>query len=151
MMLEIGPHPIDPAAALALIRKRAPAAGAVVSFTGCVRAEDGRVSALLLEAYSPLTERGIAAAMEETRRRWPLEDVLIKHRTGWIEAGETIVFVAAAAAHRRAAFEAADYLMDALKTDAVFWKKERANSGEERWIEPRPEDHEDRARWEVEG
>lgn len=148
-MLGIGPVPIDPARELAGLLARAPAAGGLVSFTGSVRGEDGSVAALFLEAYAPLTEQGIAAAMEDTRRRWPLDELVVKHRIGWIEAGEIIVFVAAAAAHRRDAFDAVDSMMDMLKTEAIFWKKERAPSGEERWIEPRAQDWEDRARWAV--
>jgi molybdopterin synthase catalytic subunit len=75
-----------------------------------------------------------------------VQDVLVVHRYGPIEPGEAIVFVATAAEHRRAAFEAADYLMDRLKTEAPFWKKERGPDGE-RWIEARAVDHEDAARW----
>lgn len=146
-MLEIGDQAIDERDALSAIRDASRNAGAVVSFTGCVRHEDGEVAALYLQDYSPLTETGIDDAMREAQRRWSLAAVVVRHRTGWIGTGEVIVFVAAAAAHRRDAFAAVDFLMDTLKTDAIFWKKERLASGEERWIEPRREDHADRARW----
>ena len=120
----------------------------MVSFTGLVRedAASGDVRALTLQAYSPMTERGIGKAVATAEERWPLTAVKVIHRTGRMLPGEAIVFVAAASAHRRAAFEAADFLMDYLKTEAVFWKKEETATGEH-WIEPRAEDHEDRARW----
>lgn len=150
-MLEIGERTIDEQDALARIRDDARQAGAIVSFSGSVRDEGGEVAALYLQSYSPLTETGIRNAMAEAQRRWPIEALVVRHRTGWIAVGETIVFVAAAAAHRRDAFEAVDFLMDMLKTEAIFWKKERLASGEERWIEPRRQDHDDRARWAVNG
>ncbi len=124
-------------------------AGAIVSFAGVVRPQSAAgvgVTGLYLQAYSPLTERGIETTLAAARARWPLAGVRVVHRIGVIAAGETIVFVAAASAHRRAAFEAADFLMDYLKTDAIFWKKEMTASGEA-WIEPRSQDYADAARW----
>lgn len=125
-----------------------PHAGAIVSFSGQVRpkADDSSVRALHLQAYPPMTDQGISDAVDEAKSRWPLEGVLVKHRVADIAVGETIVFVATASAHRRAAFEAADFLMDYLKTNAVFWKKEIRDTGEI-WIEPRAEDYQDQARW----
>jgi molybdopterin synthase catalytic subunit len=123
-------------------------AGAVVSFTGLARAEteDGtRVDGLYLDHHPRLTEqslRDIAASAA----RFGVDAVRIVHRCGAIGPGEAIVFVAAAARHRRAAFEAVDCLMDALKTDAVFWKREDGVDGA-RWIEPTEGDRADRARW----
>ncbi|MEZ5893591.1 MAG: molybdenum cofactor biosynthesis protein MoaE [Parvularculaceae bacterium] len=139
---------IDAGAELAAFEKRASAAGAVVSFLGKVRgAHAGEaVSALELEHYPGVTERSIAEMEREARARWPLDDILIIHRVGRIGPGETIVFVAAASAHRRAAFEAADFLMDYLKTEAMLWKKEVRDGGEA-WIEPRPDDYQDAGRW----
>ena len=99
-----------------------------------------------MSARSPMTERGIEKAMTEAEARWPLMAIKVIHRTGEMAPGEAIVFVATASAHRRAAFEAADFLMDYLKTEAVFWKKEATPEGEH-WIEPRSQDYEDRARW----
>ena len=99
-----------------------------------------------LTAYSPLTENGIKAAVKAAETRWDLENVLVAHRTGDMFPGDTIVFVAAASKHRRAAFEAADFLMDYLKTEAVFWKKEITENGQA-WIEPRAEDYIDKNRW----
>ena len=122
--------------------------GGVVSFTGLAReATDGAaVATLELDAYPGFTEPAIAAMEAEARARFDVQDLLIVHRYGPIAPGEAIVFVAAAAEHRRAAFEAADFLMDYLKTKAPFWKKETGPGGE-RWIEPRPSDYDDVDRW----
>jgi molybdopterin synthase catalytic subunit len=123
--------------------------GAVVSFLGIARdrsASGEEVERLLLDHHPRLTLRsldGIAAAALE---RFDISSLRIVHRHGAVAPGETIVFVAAAAAHRRAAFEAVDYMMDRLKTDAAFWKREDTPAGS-RWIEPRDEDHGDRERW----
>lgn len=123
-------------------------AGAVVSFTGLTRdATAGQgVTSLELDAYPGFTEPAIEAMEAEARARFDVQDILIVHRYGPIAPGEAIVFVAAAAEHRREAFQAADYLMDRLKTEAPFWKKESGPDGE-RWIEPRPRDYQDVDRW----
>jgi molybdopterin synthase catalytic subunit len=123
--------------------------GAVVSFTGLCRAEGGGVAALELEAYEGFTDVEIEAMAAETKSRFSLDDVLVVHRTGRIAPGEPIVFVATAAAHRRAAFEGCDQLMDYLKSRAPFWKKSH-EAGGARWIDPRGEDYEDAARWDLE-
>ena len=122
--------------------------GAVVSFTGLTRGRtDGTpVAELSLDAYPGYTEKVMAALEAETRDRFAVQDVFVAHRWGTLEVGEPIVFVAVAAEHRRLAFEAADFLMDQLKTRAPFWKKETGPDGE-RWIEARPDDHQDAARW----
>ena len=104
------------------------------------------VTTLELDAYPGFTEPAIEGMETEARARFAAQEVLIVHRYGPIQAGEAIVFVAAAAEHRRAAFEAADFLMDRLKTEAPFWKKETGPDGE-RWIEPRPSDYDDVERW----
>lgn len=147
-MIRVNESPIDAGAELAKFEARAAGVGAVVSFTGRVRAEsmNDRVQALRLEHYPGVTERAIGTVEAKARARWGLDDVVILHRVGAIAPGETIVFVAAASAHRRAAFEAADYLMDYLKTEALFWKMELRDRGEA-WIEPRSEDYADAARW----
>jgi molybdopterin synthase catalytic subunit len=147
-MITLTDQPFDPAEALRDFEKRAMGAGAIVSFTGLVRGTSklGTVKTLHLQAYSPMTERGMAKAAADANARWPLDALLIIHRTGDLEPGEPVVYVATASTHRRAAFEAADFLMDYLKTEAVFWKKETTDSGAH-WIEPRPEDYEDRDRW----
>ncbi len=123
-----------------------PETGAVVSFTGLVRCDGGDVQALELEAYAGFTEAEIGRAVKAACERFGVQDVIIVHRTGRIEPGEPVVFVAAASAHRRAAFLAADHLMDYLKSRAPFWKQSHERGGS-RWVEPTPADHEDASRW----
>src|SRR4051812_40262507 len=112
--------------------------GAVVSFTGVARrtSKAGEpIEALVLDWYPGMTEASLQAIAEAGAQRFEVSDVLVVHRCGRIEPGQAIVFVAAAAAHRRQAFLAADYLMDRLKTDAAFWKREEGPKGSV-WIEP---------------
>lgn len=147
----ISQDPIDPGAELTRFTEKNPQAGAIVSFTGQVRIDehDGDATrALFLQAYEPLTQDGIAQALSRAAENWPLDDAYVRHRTGHMPPGETIVFVAAAAKHRRDAFLAADFLMDYLKTDAFFWKKDIGAQGE-RWVEPRDADYKDAARWDA--
>ena len=123
--------------------------GAVVSFLGIARSRtsDGEeVEGLVLDHHPRLTLRSLEEIADAALGRFDISSLRIVHRRGPVAPGETIVFVAAAAVHRRAAFEAADYAMDRLKTDAVFWKREDGPGGS-RWIEPRDEDHEARSRW----
>lgn len=122
-----------------------PDAGGLTSFIGKVR-PDGDVEALELSHYEPLTMPGMEALAGAAQARWPLAGVLIMHRTGLMHPGEPIVCVCTAARHRRDAFLAADFLMDHLKSDAWFWKREKRADGW-RWIEPRAQDHADLARW----
>ena len=122
--------------------------GAIVSFTGLMRAENGAADTLHLDAYPGFTEAEIARTEAQAQARFGLQDSLIAHRHGAIAPGEAIVFVAAAAAHRRAAFEAADHVMDYLKSRAPFWKRSSGPSGG-RWIEPTAQDFKDAARWDV--
>lgn len=142
---------ISPERELAELIARAEGAGAVVSFCGIARpcAKSGEtVERLVLDHYPDMTERSLEMIAQEGSRRFDVSDLRVVHRCGEIGPGETIVFVAAASAHRRAAFEAADYLMDRLKTDAVFWKREEGPGGS-RWIEPTEGDRADAARWGV--
>lgn len=150
-MIRVSDAVIDASKALREFERGVGGAGAIVSFTGQVRpvSNAGEVSSLTLQSYSPMTERGIERALHQTQEKWPLAGAHILHRTGEMQAGETIVFVATASKHRRAAFEAADFLMDYLKTEAVFWKKETTDHGET-WIEPRQDDYQDAARWQEE-
>ena len=120
--------------------------GAVVSFTGLARASEGAVTTLELEAYPGFTDAEIKRIAEAARTRFALQDLLIVHRIGKIAPGEAIVFVVTAASHRREAFEAADHLMDYLKSRAPFWKREHGPDGA-RWIEPTDRDVADAARW----
>ncbi|MGE4532808.1 molybdopterin synthase catalytic subunit MoaE [Halomonas sp.] len=123
--------------------------GAVVSFTGLVRDFNERpeVAALTLEHYPGMTEAALADIVEEARERWPLDGVSVIHRVGRLAPGDPIVLVVVASAHRRAAFEACDFIMDYLKTRAPFWKKEHASDGDY-WVSERDSDHADARRWE---
>ncbi len=146
-MIIVSTSPIDVAALAAEFLHDVDDAGAVATFTGIVRREGAvGVEALSLEHAPGLTENAIAKAAGEASARWPLLKRLVVHRVGRIAVGEAIVFVATAATHRRDAFEACAFLMDFLKTDAPFWKKQISRSGDE-WIEPRAEDYDDRDRW----
>ncbi|MFM6829929.1 MAG: molybdenum cofactor biosynthesis protein MoaE [Novosphingobium sp.] len=136
---------LDPAAEIAAFNAAHPSAGGIVTFLGQVR-EGGGVEALELKHYGPMTLPGMTELARVTEQRWPLEGLLIVHRSGVMHPGDPIVLVAAAARHRRDAFAAADFAMDHLKSESWFWKRERTASGW-RWIEPRHEDHEDLARW----
>ena len=107
---------------------------------------DGGARALELSHYEPLTLPGMAELAERAQARFALEGALVWHRIGVMTPGEAIVLVAAAAQHRRNAFEAADFLMDHLKSAAWFWKRERRDDGWH-WIEPRGADHADLSRW----
>src|ERR1041385_8702127 len=113
-------------------------AGAIVTFTGIVRGDDG-LSSLSLEHYPGMTEREIARHVEDAEARWPLLGVTVIHRIGKLAPGENIVLVAVASAHRQAAFEAAEFLMDYLKTRAPFWKLEE-RSGTTEWVDARESD-----------
>ena len=145
-MVRLQSEPFEPGALLAAFSAGRRESGAVVSFTGLARAEGGSLQALELEAYPGFTDTEIARMAAEAVARFELDDVLVVHRTGRISPGEAIVFVATASAHRRAAFEACDQLMDYLKSRAPFWKKSH-EAGGARWIDPRAEDYEDAARW----
>jgi molybdopterin synthase catalytic subunit len=150
VQVRLSSDPFEPGALLTGFCAGRSETGAVVSFTGLARGEAGAVTALELDAYPGFTEVAIADAAREAATRFGLQDVLIVHRTGKTAPGEPIVFVAAASAHRRAAFEGADFLMDYLKSRAPFWKKSH-EAGGARWIEPTARDYEDAARWDAPG
>lgn len=123
--------------------------GAVVSFAGLCRDEGGRLKALELEHYPGMAEAEIARVAEEAARRWPLLGLVAIHRHGLVAPGEQIVLVIAASAHRRAAFEAAEFLMDYLKTRAPFWKREHLVDGTiGGWVEAKDADDAAAQRWE---
>ncbi len=125
--------------------------GAVVSFTGLVRAStaEGHITGMELEHYPGMTERALERIVAEARERWPLEGVRVIHRYGPLSPGEQIVLVLTASRHRQAAFEAAEFLMDYLKTRAPFWKREHGPSGG-RWVDARDADESAARRWEPE-
>jgi len=119
--------------------------GAVASFVGVVRGDEG-LTALILEHYPKMTEGEIARIVAEAETRWPLAGVTIIHRIGRLPVGERVVLVAVASSHRGAAFAACEFLMDYLKTRAPFWKQEeRGDAGA--WVEAKQSDDEQAARW----
>ncbi|PHN21122.1 Molybdopterin biosynthesis MoaE [Pseudomonas savastanoi pv. glycinea] len=122
--------------------------GAVVSFVGYVRDfNEGReVSGMFLEHYPGMTEKALGKIVLEAEQRWPLLRLEVVHRVGALEPGEPIVFVGVASAHRQAAFEACDFVMDYLKTRAPFWKKENTSEGP-KWVEGRASDKAAAGRW----
>lgn len=123
--------------------------GAVVTFTGRCRDEGGRLAALELEHYPGMAEAEIGRIADEAVERWNLTGLTIIHRYGRILPGENIVLVTTASSHRKAALEAADFLMDYLKSRAPFWKKEHPTSGETgRWVEAKEADESALRRWE---
>lgn len=124
--------------------------GAVVTFSGLVRNHSalGAVSAIDLEHYPGMTERSLEAITEEAMARWPLLGVTLIHRVGHLPAGAPIVLVAVASAHREAAFQAASFLMDYLKTQAPFWKKEWVD-GVAHWVDAKASDATAADRWTV--
>jgi molybdopterin synthase catalytic subunit len=123
--------------------------GAIVTFTGVMRSEnDGAsVASMTLEHYPGMTETELARVEAEAGKRWPLQACLIVHRVGTLQPGDNIVLVMTASAHREAAFAAAEFLMDYLKTRAPFWKKETRTDGGERWVEARKADDAAAERW----
>jgi molybdopterin synthase catalytic subunit len=146
VVVRLQAEPFDPGVLLGEFCAGRSESGAVVSFTGIARAEQGDVSRLELDAYPGFTDAEIERIATAATERFSLHDVLIVHRTGEIAPGEAIVFVATAARHRREAFEAADHLMDYLKSRAPFWKKEHGPAGA-RWVEPTARDLADARRW----
>lgn len=122
--------------------------GAVVTFTGICRADENGapIAALTLEHYPGMAEAEIARHVEEARARWPLLGVTVIHRSGRLEAGEVIVLVVTASRHRQAAFAAAEFLMDYLKTRAPFWKRVETAGGTA-WVDAKSADDEAAERW----
>ena len=120
--------------------------GAIVTFTGTVRDQNGAVEAMTLEHYSGMTERELSRIEAEACARWPLQASLIVHRTGTLQPGDNIMLVVTASEHRDAAFEAAKFLMDYLKTSAPFWKREDGPSGT-RWVDASASDESASVRW----
>jgi molybdopterin synthase catalytic subunit len=120
--------------------------GAVVTFTGLCRDEDGRLAALELEHYPGMAEAEIRRIAAEAAERWPLHGITVVHRYGKLAPGENIVLVVTASAHRQAAFEAANFLMDFLKTKAPFWKKEHGTA-QGGWVAAKAADDTAADRW----
>ena len=123
--------------------------GAIVTFTGTVRGESGGkpIASMTLEHYPGMTERELEQVESEANARWPLQASLIVHRIGTLIPGDNIVLVVTASAHRHAAFAAAEFLMDYLKTRAPFWKKEEAPDGSGAWVDARDSDDAALEKW----
>lgn len=139
----------DVAAELAAMRLASADIGAIVNFIGQVRDinEGDTIHTLTLEHYPGMTERALEAIENEAKTRWNICSSLIIHRVGRLKPLDQIVFVAVASAHRGEAFKACEFMMDYLKTQAPFWKKEATNDGEH-WVEAKMSDNDAQARWE---
>lgn len=148
MAVRVQTGDFDVGAELDLLSRGNHDVGGVTSFVGLVRDMTGGTgtSAMTLEHYPGMTEKQLAAIEKEARRRWPLSASLIIHRYGRLMPGERIVLVATASAHRRAAFESCEFLIDWLKTQAPFWKLEETPEGA-RWVDARRSDDEAAERW----
>ena len=153
-MIKVQPENFDVSAELAALTAGNHGIGGVVSFVGLVRDlikddnRDAALQAMTLEHYPGMTEKKLAEIEAAAQSRWPLEASLIIHRYGRLEPGEQIVLVACAAAHRQAAFDACNFLMDWLKTEAPFWKLEETDAGKA-WVDSRTSDDDAAARWRV--
>jgi molybdopterin synthase catalytic subunit len=147
-MIRVQEQDFEIGAEIAALRKGRTDAGAIAAFIGTVRGEvqNGSVSAMTLEHYPGMTEKELSRIEAEAHARWPLLDSLIVHRTGRLLPGDNIVLVVTLSAHRGAAFEAAQFLMDYLKTGAPFWKTEETGAGRQ-WVDARESDNADAARW----
>ena len=137
--------PFDAAAEMARVQG-AGDVGALASFTGICRADDG-LRAMVLEHYPGMTERALRGIAEQAVARWPLSACTVIHRHGRMLPGDPIVLVLTASAHRAAALEACAFLMDWLKTKAPFWKREELADGTTRWVEARAADEDAAGRW----
>jgi len=146
--IRIQSTPFDPFAEQDALRRGQAQVGALVAFVGLMRDinEGANVRAMSLEHYPGMTERALAKIAAEAQRRWSLEGIRIVHRVGRLEPQDPIVLVAVSSRHRGDAFRACELIIDYLKTDAPFWKKEETESGEH-WVEARETDEEARAGW----
>lgn len=141
--ISVQPASLDVAEALAELERAG--VGGIASFTGLVRADDG-VEQLELEHYPGMTEAALLELAEQATERWHLHAAIVLHRVGPLMPGDRVVFVGTAAAHRREALEACAFLIDRLKTDAPFWKREVVR-GDARWVQARTSDEDAAARW----
>lgn len=143
----------DVAEEMAALSAQNPAIGALASFVGLVRDHNAvaeqlsHVATLTLEHYPGMTEKALQRIAEQAAERWPLQGVRIVHRIGELKVGEPIVLVLTASPHRQAAFAACEYVMDILKTEAPFWKKEALPDGSSRWVDARETDEQAAQRW----
>jgi len=123
--------------------------GAIVTFTGIVRELEGaeRLRGIFLEHYPGMTQKALARIVAQARERWPLGQVSVIHRVGELMGNDNIVYVGVSSRHRVAAFEAAQFIMDYLKRDAPFWKKELLGSDDARWVEQKGSDLDAASKW----
>jgi molybdopterin synthase catalytic subunit len=145
-MIRVQATPFDPGGELNTFSASVVGAGAIVSFTGVVRDVAGGLSAMEIEHYPGMTEKALGAIRGEAMLRWGLADALVIHRIGQLEAHESIMMVMTASQHRRDAFEAAEFLMDYLKSRAPFWKKEITSDGSD-WVASKADDEDALSRW----
>ena len=152
MTVRVQHEDFDAGAEIARLRAGDPRIGAVASFVGVARdRNDGAaVATLTLEHYPGMTERAIEAIAEQAKARWSVFDILVIHRIGTLKPLDQIVLVVVTSSHRGDAFAACEFVMDYLKTEAPFWKKESTPSGE-RWVDARESDEAARSRWEGPG
>ena len=150
MRISVQTASFDPGAQLNQLHADYRGTGAVVGFVGYVRDfNDGDpVSGMWLDHYPGMTEKALADIVEQAQARWLLHEVHVLHRVGQLEPGEPIVFVGVASAHRQAAFEANNFIMDYLKTRAPFWKRETTPQGE-RWVDAKHSDEQALTRWQA--
>lgn len=148
MTVRVQPEDFDVGVEIARLRQGRADIGAVAAFIGLVRDvnEGADVSAMTLEHYPGMTEKALAAIVDQAKARWEIHDALVIHRIGTLRASDQIVLVVVSGAHRGEAFAACEFIMDYLKTEAPFWKKEQTAQGE-RWVEARSSDDDARARW----
>lgn len=144
-MIRVQTEDFDIGAEVAALTKGHTGIGAVVTFSGLVR-DTGGIASMELEHYPGMTEKELARIETEANARWPLQATLIVHRVGKLSPGDNIVLVVAASSHRHAAFEAASFLMDYLKTRAPFWKREETGD-KSRWVDARESDDAATAKW----
>ena len=151
MAVRIQTAPFDLTTEVAALTAGRTQIGAIVTFSGVVRgsANGTDLSTMTLEHYPGMTEVELAAIERTAHQRWPLDATLIVHRVGELAPGDPIVLVIAASAHRQAAFEAASFLMDYLKTRAPFWKKETAADGTGTWVDARETDTKAIDKWQA--
>jgi molybdopterin synthase catalytic subunit len=145
-MIRVQHEDFDIGAEIAALTANRSDIGAIVSFVGTVRDQHGTVEAMTLEHYPGMTEAELARIETEAHARWPLQASLIVHRTGTLKPSDNIVLVVTASEHREAAFDAAKFLMDYLKTAAPLWKRETGPGGT-RWVEAEAKDEDAAARW----
>ncbi len=148
MTVRVQTEDFDVGAELARLRRGDPGIGALASFVGLVRDinDDASVSEMVLEHYPAMTQKALEEIALEAKRRWDILDVVVIHRVGHLRPTDQIVFVAVAGAHRGPAFAACEFIMDYLKTQAPFWKKEQTPTGS-RWVEARRADEQALEKW----